>query len=71
MPSQMTVKARVTAGMSSAGAMRPSSFSCWNSFRKLSLMKLSKRWKISATRGLRVELQADLDAHQALVAPAG
>ncbi len=38
MPSQITVKARVTDGMSSAGAMRPSSFSCWNSFRKLSLM---------------------------------
>ncbi len=33
----------------------PSSFSFWNSFSKLSTMKRSNRWKISPTRGLRVD----------------
>ena len=50
-----------------AGAMRPSSFRRWNSDWKLCRTKLSTARWISATRGLRVDSSADLDAEQALV----
>ena len=53
--------------MSSSGAMRPSASRRANSASKPDATKRSTSWKISPTRGLRVELQADLDAHAAAV----
>ena len=63
----MVMKTCASAGISMAGAMRPSSFKRWNSDWKPCRTKLSTARWISATRGLRVELHADLDAEQALV----